>query len=199
MITLDATALASSSATVRGAADLIELDFLSGIQRATNWPVTISSGGTYLGLGDIISISQIGESEDTKSDKLTISVSLVNTAMLASLIGPATEYRGRAVRLYMQFMNETYQPAGAKALRWEGVMDKIAVPRKSNKLEGGLTGKIEIQCSRNGMSRMRNDEGLRLTHAQQQQRFPGDNGLEYVQTLVDKPAQWLSKKFQEIQ
>lgn len=199
MITLDATALATAAAPVRGAAHLLEMDFLSGTQRATNWSVTLTSGGnTYLGLGNIIDISPTGESEDTKSDLVTVQISIVNTAMLASLIGPANEWRGLAVRIYLQLFDTNFQPAGAKALRWAGKMDKVAVPRKSNRLAGGPTGKIEISCSRNGLSRMRNDDGLRLTHAQQIQRFPGDNGLEYVATLVDKPTPWLSKKFQQI-
>jgi len=199
LITLDATALARIAGTVRGAANLIELDFLSGLQRATNWSQTVVSGGnTYLGLGDIISISPMGESEDTKNDKVTISISIVNSAMLAALIGPATEYRGRAVRLYLQLFDDGFQPAGASVLRWAGKMDKVAVVRKRAGLDGTPTGKIELQCSRSGVARMRNDDGLRLTHAQQLQRFPGDNGLEYLDMLVAKPATWLSTKFQKI-
>ena len=62
---------------------------------------------------------------------------------------------------------------------------------------GENNGRVEIPCSRYGMARARNYQGLRHTHAQQQLRFPGDVGLQYMQDLIEKPALWLSKRFQE--
>jgi hypothetical protein len=47
------------------------------------------------------------------------------------------------------------------------------------------------------MSRARNTTGLRLTDAQQQQRYAGDVGLAFMQTLIEQPSLWLSKRFQQ--
>jgi len=114
-------------------------------------------------------------------------------------VGSAATYRNRLVTIYLQLMDATFQRAGAPVLRWSGVMDKIRITRDSTKLQDGSNGgKIEMLCSRYGMSRIRNHEGLRVTHAQQLVRFPGDLGLEFVATLVETPARWLSKKFQNI-
>lgn len=202
MITLDANALAAVSAAVRGVAHLVTLDFLSGLQRYTTWPTALVVGGnTYIGVGGLGQIAPIGESEDTKTDRLMLSLLVTNSALLAASIGNATEYRGRAVTISLQLMDATFIPTGAAVLRWAGIMDRIKVMRTVPKLlEDGSTstGRIEVECSRSGMARVRHAEGQRLTHAQQQQRFPGDLGLSHVQELVERPQRWLSKKFQQV-
>jgi hypothetical protein len=199
-LTLDGTATARAAAGVAGAHWLLELDFTSGTLYFTTWPLTVViSGNTYLGLGNLLDVSTVGESEDTAADQVTLALNVVNTALLASAIGDATFYRGRAVRLYLQLFDDTYQPVGARVQRWTGTMEKVSVSRTPSPATGGSSsGKIELRCSRSGMSRARNATGLRLTHAQQQQRFPGDMGLEYIQPLIETPALWLSKKFQEV-
>jgi hypothetical protein len=200
MITLDANALAATTASVRGAAFLVTLDFLSGLQRYTTWPQNlIVSANTYIGLGGLGNIAPLHDSEDTKTDKLTLSLSIVNSAMIAAAVGAASEYRGRAVTISLQLIDTTFQPTGAAALRWAGVMDKVRITRNSTKLQDGSNGgSIDLECTRSGMGRVRNSEGLRLTLAQRQLLFPGDLGCEYVSQLLEKPQVWLSKKFQTV-
>lgn len=201
MITLDATALSTAASGARGVTLLVDLDFLTGgVQHYTVWPHNLIVGATtYVGLGGICNIAPIQSSEDTKTDKLVLSLSIVNAAMIAASIGNAKEYRGRAVTISVQLIDETFIPSGAPVAYWTGLMDKIGITRNSTKLaDGSNGGSIELECARSGMSRARNAEGLRLTHAQQQQRFPGDLGLEYVALLLEKPQLWLSKAFQEV-
>lgn len=199
-LTLDGTASAQAAATVAGFAWLVELDFASGLQRVTTWPQQLVSGGnTYTGLGDLLDVSAISESEDPAADRLVLSLSAANSAMLAAAIGPVTEYRGRAVRVYAQFLGEALQPAGAAVLRFAGYMDKMQIPRTASPVGGGeSSGRIEMRCVRAGQARFRNATGLRLTDAQQKQRYPGDRGGEYVATLIEKPAVWLSTRFQQV-
>jgi hypothetical protein len=198
-LALDGTASARASASVAGATWLIEIDFSSGLQRYTTWPDTIISGGnTWLGLGQLAEVGLFSESENASAEKLTLSASVVSTAMLAACIGPASVYRGRAVRLYLQLISDTFQPAGAAVARWAGYMNQIRIERSGPGIGGGANvGKISIDCTRAGMARARNAEGLRRTHAQQQSRYPGDLGLEYTQSLIETPALWLSKRFQQ--
>lgn len=79
-------------------------------------------------------------------------------------------------------------------------MDKVQIPRRSpSPAAGGESqGRIEMLCSRAGLGRARNNLGLRMTHQQQLQRYPGDTFLRYVSTLVEQPSLWLSKRFQEV-
>ena len=106
-------------------------------------------------------------------------------------------YRGRPVRLYLQLFTEAFAPVGTKVHRWTGTMEPVRITRRTQ-AGGPSSGRIEMPCTRNGMARARNYQGLRLTHAQQQVTYPADLGLEYLQALIEKPALWLSKRFQEI-
>jgi hypothetical protein len=197
-LTLDGTASARIAAAVRGVAWLVQLDFTTGTIYYTTAPQSfVISSQTYIGLGNLADVSPVGESENTGADQVVLGFSLVNTALLAATIGNVDTYRGRAVRLYLQLFDEAFQPAGAPVLRWSGTMQPVKVSRTPSDPAGGASvGRLELPCTRAGMARARNAQGLRLSHAQQLQRYPGDVGLEYVQTLIEQPSLWLSKRFQ---
>ena len=199
-ITLDGTAAARIAASERGACWLVELEFVAGTVRYTTNSVDVTSGGvTYTAVGTFAEVQNLGESADSSADRLTFSLAIPNQAMLAAAIGDASTYRGRRARLYLQLLDDVFQPAGAKLLRWQGYMDKVQISRKPGgfKQPGGA-GRISLVCSRAGMARARNALGLRLTDAQQQARYPGDTGLRYVRKLIEQPSLWLSKRFQEV-
>lgn len=184
---------------VCGAQWLVELDFSTGMIRATTAPVDVTaSGNTYTGLGSFLSVGAVRESEDSAAERITISIPVVNTAMLAATMGLASTYRGRAARLYLQLFDEQFQPVGPRVARWSGYMEPVRITRSAASLGSGSgSGTIELPCQRAGMARARNYQGLRITHAQQLARYPGDLGLQYMQGLIEQPALWLSKRFQE--
>ena len=193
----DSTASAQLAAGVRGVAWLVDMDFSSGAIHFTTAPLPVTVGSTvYLALGTLVSVANVQESAAAGAERLSLSLSVTNLAMFALAMGDAAVYRGRAARLYLQLYDDAFQPAGAPVLRWQGYMDKLSIDRKSG--EGGVVGHISVACSRAGMARARRAEGLRLTDAQQQSRYPGDTGLRYVRTLIEKPSLWLSKRFQEV-
>lgn len=194
MITMGTT---QHTQLVCGAHWLIELDFLAGTTYATTAPVSVTTGGhTYTGVGAHLSVSTLSESEEAGADKLTISVPIVNSTMLAAAMGDANTYRGRAARLSLQLFDDKFVPVGSAVPRWSGYMEPARIKRSASDAGSG-SGSIELPCSRAGMARARNYQGLRHTQQQQQLRFPGDLGLQYMQALIEAPALWLSKKFQE--
>jgi hypothetical protein len=191
-LSLDSTAQARSASTVRGAHWLIQLDFTTGTMYATTWPHDlVISGQTYSAIN--VDVADVGESENGSADKVTLSISIVNQAMLALTLGSLDTYRGRKVRLYVQFFDDTFQPVGAAVHYWTGRMEPARVVREVN--DDGSLGRIELPCNRAGVSRARNADGLRISDAQQQALYAGDKGYEYIQTLVDKPATWLTIPF----
>jgi hypothetical protein len=201
MLTLDATASARIAAGVRGVAWLVDMDFSGGMVRYTTWPADVSSGGnTYTGLGVLVEIAALHESADTAAERLSVSLSVADPAMLALAMGDPATYRGRAAQLWLQLFDDTMQPAGAAKMRWRGYMDKLQISRTpaGERGDGNSSGRIEMICSRAGMARARNADGLRLADAQQQARYAGDTGLRYVRSLVEQPVPWLSKAFQAI-
>lgn len=184
-------------AAVLGAAWLVQLDFASGVQRFTTFPLTLNvDGADWLGLGAVTTVGAIAESEEVQADAIVIGLSIVDPALIAASLGNVENYRGRRVDVYLQLLTDTCRPVGPKKRRWSGLMDRVEI-RRGGAEDGQASGTIELRCSRAGIGRMRNAQGLRLTHEQQQRRFPGDTGLRYVRTLIEQPALWLSKRFQE--
>lgn len=197
MLTLDTAAQTQLEAPIRGVQWLVELDFAGGVVRYTTHAVDITSGGyTWQGFGSLVSVDGVRESEDGAPGDVTLGLSLVSTAMLAAVIGNVENYRLRSARLYLQLIGEGFEPVGDPVARWAGYMNKVRVKRISSKTGSG-GGAIEMVCSRAGANRSRSATGLRHTHAQHIVRHPGDNGFEYIQTLIDKSAVWLTKRFQQ--
>lgn len=193
MITMGTT---QHQQSVAGVAWLVELAFVSGTLRYTTAPVTITeSGNTWLGWGAVATVGSVTESEEVLGDAIALRMSIVDQALIAASLGNVGNYRGRRATLYLQMLGSTFQPVGPKVRRWSGLMDRVEIKRTAG--EEGSTGSIEMRCARVGVARMRNAGGLRLTHEQQQRRYPGDTGLRYVRTLIEQPSLWLSKKFQE--
>ncbi len=199
-LALDTPAAARITATVRGAAWLVEMQFTTETLRFTTAPVNVPAlGYSWLGLGQLCEVANLAESADASAARLTISLGSTNPELLAAAIGNVAAYRGRRARLYLQLFDEQFQPVGAPRQRWAAYLDKGQVTRKASPAAGGASqGRIEMVCTRAGMARARNNQGLRLTDAQQQQRWPGDTGLRYVQQLLEQPSTWLSRRFQEL-
>lgn len=200
MIALDSTQSTAIASSPVGVCWLVEMDFTVGTQYLTTWPMSLTTGGqTYLGMGALMEVAALSEGPDSSADKLTLTLQLADLSWLALVMGNVEGYRAKPVRLKLQLLTATYQPWGAPVLRWAGAMNRVSVSRQSPGEDGGEQGgKIEMECSRSGMARARHYQGLRLTLAQQQQRYPTDTGLRYVRTLIGQPALWLSKAFQTI-
>ena len=197
MITMGTT---QHTATVAGVAWLAQLDFAAGTLYLTTAPQNLTTGGhTYTGLGSLVSIDNLVESPESSAEKINLSLSVADSAMLALALGNVEGYRGRAVRLYLQLFDAAFGPVASPLQRWTGVMDKVQITRRPASADSlaASIGSIDLQCSRSGMARARYYQGLRLTHQQQMIRYPGDTGLRYVRTLIEQPALWLSKRFQQ--
>lgn len=196
MITISGTTQHTSS--VAGVVWLVEMEFTTGTQRVTTAAVNIVEGtNTWVALGNIGGVSTVSESEEVTGEQITLSLSIVDRAMVAAALGSVETYRGRRVSLYLQLLDEKYQPVGSKTKRWSGLMERINIKRTDVKDNiGASSGSIELLCSRRSLSRMRNDKGLRLTPEQWAAKYPGETGLRYTRTLIENPTLWLSKDFQ---
>ena len=185
---------------VAGVAWLAELDFTGGTVYVTTAPQSLAIGGhTYLGLGALVGVANVSESANASAEKITLSLSVADSAVLGLALGGVETYRGRAVRLYLQLFDEQFAPTASPVQRWSGVMDRVQINRRAAEpgSVGAGSGSVEMQCSRAGMARVRNYQGQRLSDVQQRTPYPGDTGLRYMLTLINKPQPWLSVAFQK--
>lgn len=182
---------------------LFEFDFVQGTQYTSTWNDKLTIGGLdYIPLGGAIGVTNFGESEDNSVEQLTVTLPLVNLALLSLVTGGVENYRGRQGRIYLQVLDANAVPVGSKILRYAGYMEPVHIKRDaSSETAGGsplgVQGTIEMKLSRAGLVRSRNYEGLSVTDQQQKLRYPGDNSFEYVKSLLDAPTQWLSIRFQK--
>lgn len=197
-ISLDSGASTALASDARAPHWLVELDVTTGTAYYTTNALDITANGhTYIGLANLLDVSVVTETEDPNQQQVTLGFSIGQSqALLAAFVSSPESYRGRAVRLYQQFTDANHQPAGAPVQRFTGTMEPITIKRSRDKESGSMSARVEMPLSRTGLARSRNRLGLRLTNAQQQERFPGDRGLEYLQGLVEKPTLWLSKRLQ---
>ena len=193
----------------RGVAWLVEASFVEADLTTPaplywiTWPENKTLGGkTYFGVGKLFEVGAVSESENISTEQISVSVTIVDSAMKALAIGQVERYRNRRIKLFLQAFNEKFQPVGAPVLRWSGFMDRVKIPRPRGTAREGVSGasqgRIEMECSRAGGPRLRQLDGYRLTSAQQKSEFPGDLGCDYINELLEKPTLWLTKKFQEI-
>lgn len=197
--TPDATAQAAIDSGRRTPVYCVDMDFSTGIQRWCTWTSNVISGGnSYQALSQgLYEISQIAESEDSRPDKMTFGFTIVNSAMLAACIGDSAVYRGRSITVSLQMLDGDGRAAGAPIPRWYGIMAETSIDREAGNLIDKGRGRINLHCYRDGIAQLRNYEGARLTDAQQQERFAGDLGLQYMADLIQNPVPWLSVRFQQ--
>lgn len=197
MSEFDAPAAAQIASGVYGVVMLVELEFDSGtIYLSThNEVLPPIDGHTFTPLGGVLRIGALKEKAGTGAEQLPISIPS-DPAYVALALGNVEGYRGRPARVYLQLLDETYQPVGARKLRFTGHMEPVSIPREPAK-DGSSSGRIEMKLTREGLARSRKRDGARLTDAQQRAKYPGDTGLRYMRTLIEKPSLWLSIAFQK--
>lgn len=210
MIALSAPVLAALQSRAVAEAWLVSLHFEAGPIRLTTWETDLQTVGStdplddgsieaalipWTALGSTLGIGQVKSSEDAGPDAVTLSLPL-QSGMLAATLGSVESYRGRRARIWLQIIDaETLQPIGAPVRMYTGEMQPVKVDRSGGSA-GPVTGRIEMQLTRAGMSSIRRQDGLRLTHEQHRLRYPGDMGLQYLGDLVRSDTTWLSVAFQ---
>jgi hypothetical protein len=177
---------------------LVELQFADGSVYLSTLPQDKQVDGIdWQGLDRHLRVEVITTSEDGRPSRIKLSVPIVNQDVLAYALGSVAGYRGRRVSIWMQVFTPTFVPVGTRKIEWFGYMEPVSISRKAGG-QGGDSGRIELPCNRAGQARSRAAQGLRVTDAQQQARYPGDLGCQYTQTLIEQPSTWLSKRFQEV-
>lgn len=172
---------------------LIEMQFTTGTVRATNWNHNLEwMGHTWLGYQAIVSLSSLVDSDGIAYPSVDLGLRISNPGMLALARGNVGTYRRRPVLIWMGLLDEQLRVDGEPVLAWSGLMDQVRIKTG----DGRDPGIALMRCELHGRDG-RAPQTLRINHAQQQARYPGDTGLARMEQLIGKPTQWLSKRFQQ--
>jgi len=143
--------------------------------------ITSGSGQTYNGIGDLLSISEVQESQDISAKGITLTLSGIPSNLLVHALN--TPYQGRLCNIHFGFINWS-SPANQNAmLAFTGYMDTMNID------EGPETSTIvtSVESRLIDLERPRN---RRYTTENQKQRHSGDLAFDFVESLQNQRLQW---------
>jgi hypothetical protein len=159
-----------------------ELDFASGIVRVHSGIGTVSWGGyDWSGVGTLGSIEGLDENSDLTRKTVNFTLTGIPNDLLAAFLNE--HYQGRSAKVYIGFFdNTTYQLVANPANLFIGKMDNV-------KTKFGKTFSISLSAE-NRMASWNRPVVRRYNDADQQSRFPGDLGLQFITQAATKEIVW---------
>lgn len=159
----------------------VQITFLSSTQYVWSGRGAITwNGQTWLGLGDLGSISTITEDSTLTAQGITIGLSGIPTANISEAMTEVQQ--GLPVMVYLVFADENGQPVDS-ITSYAGRLDQPTID------EGTDTASISIAVE-NRMSDLQRAPFRRLTDQDQRLHFPNDDGFKYVNYLLDWNGAW---------
>ena len=155
--------------------ELYEVGFKSGTIGYWDGFGDISAyGRTWSGRGQFVERSEIPFGINDEAGAISLTLSGVDSAIVAAVQAETSEFYGQPLVIWGQFFDEDLQISGARFHLFGGVMD---VPTYGGTGPGSRVVMIPVEgewSDRNGAAFQY------FTNANQQKRFAGDKGLEYV-------------------
>ena len=157
-------------------------DFSGGIVRVWTGLGDLSWGGnTYTGLGDLVGVSPVQESNEIRANGLQFTLNGIPSAQVTRILSES--YRGRAAKLWLALFDSTPAIIADPLLLFSGRMDQARLQ------DTGETATIVITAESRLVDLQRSRE-RRRTDEDQKSLFSGDRGLEYIAGLQDKQITW---------
>jgi hypothetical protein len=161
---------------------LVELLFDSGPVRANSTPIDITIGGyKYLGVGTLGKIGAVEESTETQAHQLMIELSGIPRELVALAL--SEKYQGRRCNLFVAYLDQDWRvPDGAWVQLFGGRINTM-------RIEMGDMARIHLTAESRFVE-WEKPRGGRYTDEEQQARWPGDLGLQFVARTVEQELVW---------
>jgi hypothetical protein len=156
----------------------VELLFDNNPVRVWTGVGTISLNGfDWTGTGNLLSISAIEETQEMSVKGATLTMSGIPSSLLSLAL--SEPYQGRVCNIYFG----TSQIAAELSQMFSGYMDQM------NIIDGPETATIEMRVE-NKLIDLERARIARYTSGYQKSVYPGDLGLDFVESLQDKDIVW---------
>lgn len=177
------------------AARMVEIEFLAGTKWvwSGNGPLTTLDGRTWDGVDALGQISAIKDTEGMAANEVVVGirraaegVELDPEAFSAAVNAERNlDVYNRAIRIYLQVFNPvTYALVGDPEPEFIGLMSHITTRR-----QGTQAVNINIHCE-SMFAEGRKPAHIHYTAADQEARFPGDLGFEFIPANADRTLTW---------
>lgn len=172
---------ASSAGSGYSVAVAVDMDFSSGHVRLHTGAGTITwDGKQFLGVGRFGGISVISESAELRADTVEFRLSGIPSEYVSTALNE--NYKHRDVTAYLMFLDSTGALVADPVTLWSGRMDTMPITL-------GAAATIVVRAESRLADWMR-PRSSRYTNEEQQQRYSGDKGLEFVSQMVEKELIW---------
>lgn len=173
-----------SKASVAVAVNFVALDFVSGAVRMNSSPYPlVFNGDTFYGIGDLGAISIIQEGSDLQARGIELTLSGIPPGLIAIALNE--DYQGRDCDVWLGFLASSHEHSSLIADPIQlgpWVMDTMDI-------EIGKTARITVRAE-SRLIRWDKPHSARYTNEEQQERFPGDLGLEFVAQMAERELIW---------
>lgn len=163
----------------------VKMNFTSGaLLLATTYSDLVIGGNTYLGTGNILNISPITETSDTRATGVEVVLSGLDTSILSA--GLTEDTQGMVVEIYFGVMTTTSNADAIVDTPYQifsGFIDSMVLEESGD--SSTLTFTVE-----NKLVTLERPIDRRYTEQDQQNLFAGDKGCEFVTSLQDKSVAW---------
>jgi hypothetical protein len=184
---LSATNEAAAQANVIAPVLFLDLGFDSGTVRVHSWTGSITWGGnTYSGVGQFGQVTPVEEDSELSRTPITLTLSGIpldgeDSELISAVLNE--HYQGRTATLYLGYLDtDTLQLQDDPFILYRG---RIDVPDIDD--DETLTVSISVESRFAAWDR---PNISRYNNADQQSRYPGDLGLQYVEQSTEKQIAW---------
>lgn len=173
-----------SKASSTVAVNLVKLDFDSAPLYMNSSPYSlVFNGDTYLGVGNLGAISIIQEGTDLQARGIELTLSGIPPELIS--IALSETYQGRDCEIYLGFLASSHEHSSLIAdpvQLGSWLMDTMDIVM-------GKTATISL-LAESRLIRWDKPRASRYTNEEQQHRFAGDKGLEFVAQMAEKQLVW---------
>lgn len=185
MAALPSIVRAALAGEVIRVAPLVFLDYTSGAVRC--WAGAgdrVFGGQTWLGLGDLGSISDIEQPVNGTAPQVTLTLAGVKPEWVPRVRNAQAEVKNRTCIIYLQHFDADWQPLDTPLAVFTGLMDTITI-EAPDAMTRKVTLTVEWLFARRGIAPF-----AYLTDEDQRGLFAGDRGLEFMASMQNKSVVW---------
>lgn len=181
----------------------VDLNFQSGpLYFWTGYNNLVIEGRTYLGVGNLVTISSVEETTEIEAKGASITMSGIPSSFLSLAL--SEPYQGRECKIYfgLWINDKPITTESDETITTENLLQLGTGSRASylaeifsgeldqmNISEQGNTSSISVTAE-NVLIKLERPVVRRFTNEDQKSRFPTDKGLEFVAGLQDKEIFW---------
>ena len=167
----------------------VELEFSTGTLRFWNGygDITMTAGGssnTFTGLGDLMGVSAVSESDQVEAIGATLSLTGIKSSLISAAL--SANYTNRNASIFFGLFDTNKSVIADVYTLFKGKMDIMKID------EGAESATIVLNLE-NRLIALDRAKERRYTHEDQQLSFSGDLGFEFVPDLQDKEIIWGKK------